>query len=127
MTAAVGCAPAGAATASASVSVTNLANKRTLEQRLDRVAAVLLQRPRADARKVWMQDRRAAGIAVPRRARPREPAALLLIEDVERLVTQLCELCAPSGTAADGAIFEHRADDIDFLAVVHLIPDRLQD
>ena len=32
-----------------------------------------------------------------------------------------------AASAADGAVFEDRADDVDFLPVVDLIPERLQD
>ena len=52
---------------------------------------------------------------------------LLLIEDEERLVTELGELRAPAGAAANGLIRLDRADDVDLLAVVDLIPDALQD
>ena len=63
---------------------------------------------------------------LPVLAGPGEPAVLLLIEHVQRLVAQLGELGAPAGAAADRAVVEDRADDVDLLAVVHLIPERLQ-
>ena len=59
--------------------------------------------------------------------RPLEPAVLLLIEHEQRLVAQFGELGAPAGPAADRAVLEDRADDVDFLAAVDLIPQRLQD
>src|SRR5262249_53985072 len=33
----------------------------------------------------------------------------------------------PPGATAHGAVREHRADDVDLLAVVDLVPERLQD
>ena len=45
---------------------------------------------------------------------------------MQRLVAQLRELGAPPGAAAHGAVVEDRADDVDFLAVVDLVPERLQ-
>ena len=58
---------------------------------------------------------------------PREPAVLLLVEDEQRLVAQLRELRAPARAAAHGEIGLDRADHVDLLAVVDLIPDALQD
>ena len=60
-------------------------------------------------------------------ARPREPAVLFLIEHVQRLVAQLGELGAPARSAAHRPVVEDRADDVNLLAVVDLIPERLQD
>src|SRR5262249_45434137 len=68
----------------------------------------------------------ADGARLPLAAGPREPAILLLIEDVQRLVAQLRELRAPARSAAHGAVLGDDADDVDFLAVVDLIPERLQ-
>src|SRR5262245_60196740 len=59
-------------------------------------------------------------------SRPSEPAVLRLVEDVQWLVAQLCELRAPSGAAAHGLVVEDRPDDVDFLTAVDLIPERLQ-
>ena len=60
-------------------------------------------------------------------ASPALPAVLVLIEHVQRLVAELGELRAPASAAADRAVVQHGADDIDFLTVVDLIPERLQD
>src|SRR5215813_11728342 len=68
-----------------------------------------------------------AGGLDPFGAGPSLPAVLLLVEHVERLVTELGELGAPPGATAHGAVREHRADDVDLLAVVDLVPERLQD
>src|SRR6185436_425544 len=57
---------------------------------------------------------------------PREPAVLILIEDVQRLVAQLGELGAPAGAAFHGQVVLNRADDVDLLPVVHLIPECLE-
>ena len=67
---------------------------------------------------------RSSGLPVV--AAPAEPAVLVLIEDVQRLVAQLGELGAPPGPAAHGAVVQDRADDVDFLAVVYLIPEGLE-
>src|SRR5260221_7592227 len=63
---------------------------------------------------------------LPVLAGPRKPAVLLLVEHVQWLVTQLRELRAPSRAAPHGPIVEDGADAIDFLAVVDLIPERLE-
>ena len=63
---------------------------------------------------------------LPGVAGPAEPAVAILIEDVERLVAQLGELGAPAGAAAHRAVLLDGADDVDLLAVVDLIPERLQ-
>src|SRR4030095_12414095 len=94
------------------------------EERLDRAGAILAQRPRARAGEVRVCDKRFGGWG-PCLTRPREPVVPVLVEDVERLVTQLRELCSPSSAAAHGAIALHRTDDIDLLPVVDLIPERL--
>ena len=102
--------------------------ERLREQLLDRAAAVVLELPRAGAGEVRVRDHRRVGPAtLPVGARPLEPAVLLLIEDEERLVAQLRELRAPARSAAHGPVVEDRADDVDLLAVVDLIPERLQD
>src|SRR5262245_65709366 len=64
---------------------------------------------------------------LPLRAGPGEPTLFSLVVDMERLVAQLRELGAPSRAAAHGAIVLNDADHVDFLAVVDLIPERLQD
>src|ERR1019366_1645198 len=85
--------------------------------------------PRAGAGEVRVADDRAVRrrALLPVLTRPGEPAVLLLIEHVQRLVAQLRELGAPPRAAADRAIVLNRADDVDLLAVVHLIPEGLQD
>src|SRR5215831_7245014 len=76
-----------------------------------------------------MRDRRQAraGTERPFAAGPSLPAVLLLIEDVKRLVAELGELGAPARAAPHGAVGEDGTDHVDFLTVVHLIPERLQD
>jgi hypothetical protein len=63
----------------------------------------------------------------PRLAAPGKPAVLVLVEDEERLVAQLGEFSPPTGAAANRQIVLNRADDVDLLAAVHLVPQRLQD
>src|ERR1043166_7043352 len=101
--------------------------KRATEERVDRVLRVRLQSPRARAAEMGMRDRRPGAHLLPHVAGPRAPVVFLLIEDKQRLITQLREFGAPPGTAADGVIRQDRADDVDFLAAVDLIPERLQD
>src|SRR5262245_4111472 len=73
-----------------------------------------------------MRDLRHA-LRPPLRSRPAEPAASVLIEDAQGLVAQLRELGAPARSAADRAVLENHADDVDLLAAVHLVPQRLED
>src|SRR5262245_61044596 len=103
--------------------------ERPSEQILDRFLSVRLQRARSGTGEMRVRnDRRVRRAALlPVLAAPREPAVLLLIEDVQRLVAQLRELRAPARAAAHRPIIEDRADDVDFLAAVDLVPDRLQD
>src|SRR5262245_27746928 len=102
--------------------------ERIPEQRLDRFLAVRLDAPRARAGEMRMRDRRRIGaVGLPIRSGPLEPAVLFLIEDEQRLVAQLRELRAPPRSAAHRAVVEDDADDVDLLAVVDLIPERLQD
>jgi hypothetical protein len=79
--------------------------------------------------KVRVRDRGAIGRAecLPRGAVPFEPAVLVLVEDVQRLVAKLRKLGAPAGAAPHRVVREDRADDVDFLTGVHLIPQRLED
>src|SRR5438874_13129842 len=106
-----------------------LSLERSAEEQVDRLLRVLLQRPGAGPGDVRMRDQRGVGGAAlaPVFAGPREPGVLLLIEDVQRLVAQLRELRAPSGATSHGPVVENRADDVDLLAAVHLIPERLED
>ena len=62
----------------------------------------------------------------PCRAGPSEPRIAALIERVERLVAEFGELRAPPGPATHGIVLVDGPDDVDLLAVVHLIPERLQ-
>ena len=71
---------------------------------------------------------RRIGLAAPLPpvAGPAEPAVLLLIEDVQRLVAEFRELGAPPGAASHGAVVQDRADHINLLALIDLVPQRLQ-
>src|SRR5262247_93499 len=62
--------------------------ERPIEQIVDRLPAVRLQRARAGAGEVHVRDQRAVGRAalLPVLAAPREPAVLVLVENVQRLV-----------------------------------------
>src|SRR5688500_14605826 len=84
--------------------------------------------PRAGAREMRMRDAWCVGGAerCPRLAVPAEPAVAILVEHEQRLVAQLRELRAPARATADGVVSLDGADDVDFLAVVDLIPERLQ-
>src|SRR5207244_5624633 len=64
--------------------------------------------------------------ALPLAAGPPEPAVLILIEDVQRFVAQLGEFGAPSRAATHGSIVQDGADHVYLLAIVHLVPERLQ-
>src|SRR5436190_23653989 len=102
--------------------------ERSLEELGDRFASVFVQMPRARAREVRVRDRRLFGGRefLPVAAGPFEPAVLVLIEDEQRLVAELRELRTPARAPADRLVVEDRADDVDLLAVVDLIPERLQ-
>ena len=54
------------------------------------------------------------------------PGLALLIKDVQRLVAQLGKFSAPAGTTLDGVVVENLAHDEDLLALIDLVPDRLQ-
>src|SRR5581483_8300012 len=103
--------------------------ERAGEQAFDRPLAVGFQRASPGAGEMRTRDERSVrGAALlPVLAGPREPAILVLIEHVQLLVTKLGKLRAPSRAAADGAILLHGADDVNLLAAVDLIPDRLKD
>src|SRR5216117_3026086 len=76
--------------------------ERPIEEIVDRAFAVRPDLSRAGAGEVCVRDERTARRAalLPVLTVPREPAVLLLIEDVQRLVAQLRELRAPSCPAA---------------------------
>src|SRR3954471_12869174 len=86
--------------------------ERSREEILDGALAVRLDLPRAGAGEVHVRDNRAVGgrPLVPVLACPGEPAVLFLVEDVQRLVTELRELGAPSRAAAHRPVLEDRAD-----------------
>src|SRR5262249_16642435 len=73
-----------------------------------------------------MGNRRWAIERLPVIAAPPKPLILVLVEHEERFIAELCEFSAPSRSAANSAVVENCADDVDLLAVVHLIPERLQ-
>src|SRR5690349_17650900 len=75
-----------------------------------------------------MRDRGSVSRAklVPLGAEPFEPAVLFLIEHVQRFVAELRELRTPARTASYRFIGEDAPNHVDFLAGIHLIPQRLQ-
>src|SRR5439155_23889292 len=91
--------------------------ERASEQVLYRASAVGLDPPSAGAGKVHVCHARRVGVAapLPRFAGPGKPAALLLIEDVQRLVAEFRELGAPSGAASHRVVIQDGADHIDLL------------
>src|SRR5713101_59025 len=96
------------------------------EQRLDGLLAVRVEGAGARAGEVGVRDRRHAA-SLPGRSRPAEPGVLVLVEDRERLIAQLRELGAPPRPAAHRPVVQDRADDVDLLAAVDLVPERLED
>src|SRR4051794_28649859 len=101
--------------------------KTAFEERDDRRPAVGAEVSRAGAGEVRVPNHRLAGRArKPGLIAPREPAVAFLIEDEERLVTELGELRAPARSALDRVIRQDRADHVDLLAVVDLVPDALE-
>src|SRR6185369_17752799 len=54
------------------------------------------------------------------------PSIRFLVEDEEWFVTELGELCAPAGSTFNGAVRQYVPNDIDFLAVIDLMPDGLK-
>ena len=101
---------------------------QTLLELLDGLLAVLMDGPGSGAGEVRVRDQRPRSIGgFPFIAAPPEPEVLFLVEHVHRLVAQLGEFGAPSGPAAHGPIVEDRANDVDLLAAVDLVPQCLQD
>src|SRR5688572_17189473 len=78
---------------------------------------------------MWVRDQRSFGATggFPVFTGPTKPLVLLLIEDIQRFVTQLRELGRPTRAAAYCLVLEDRANHVDLLTVVDLIPQRLQD
>jgi hypothetical protein len=95
----------------------------------DGPAAVRLEVARPRSGKVGMRDDRARVRTerLPLAAAPSEPRVFALVEDVQRLVAQLCELGPPACSAPHGVIRQDRSDHINLLAGVHLVPQGLQD
>ena len=58
---------------------------------------------------------------------PSEPAVHLLVEHPRLLVAQFCEFGAPASAALDRVVVQDVAYDEDFLTVVDLMPDALED
>ena len=58
---------------------------------------------------------------------PGKPLAALLVEDVERFVTELGEFRAPSGTTFYSSVVQNLADNVDLLSMVDLMPNALED
>src|SRR6266566_2074690 len=99
--------------------------KRALEQRVDSPQPVLLQKTRAGACELGVGDPRGC-VLLPRLPRPVEPVILVLGKDKQRLVAQLGELGPPARAPLDRPIHEDLTHDVDFLAMVDLVPDALQ-
>src|SRR5688572_9784061 len=80
------------------------AGERASKERLNRLARVLLNRAGAGAGEMRMRNHGTVGHPpfLPLQAAPREPAVLVLVEDVQRLVANLRELRTPPGPAAHG-------------------------
>ena len=93
--------------------------------------AVRLEVARPRSRKVGMRDDQARHVGiepVPMSLPPhRNQASLSGRRRVQRLVAQLRELGAPARAAPHGVVRQDRADHVDLLAGVHLMPQRLQD
>src|SRR5262249_44787891 len=100
--------------------------ERAHEEALDGGAAVVAQEARSGAREVGMRD---DGLPhpLPRLSRPLEPPVLVLIEHVQPLVEELGVFRAHAGAAHHGTVGLDLAHEEDVLAVVHLMPDALQD
>src|SRR5689334_13924798 len=57
---------------------------------------------------------------------PVKPSVPILIEHEKRLVTELRELGTPARASANGLVRLYRTDDVNLLAVIHLVPKRLK-
>src|SRR3989440_6356529 len=95
------------------------------EELFDRPSSGVVQEARSRAAELRVTDDQLARL-LPGGAVPAKPFLLLLIEDEERLVAELREFRTPARAALDGIVLENLADDVDLLAVVDLVPDRLQ-
>ncbi|MDD5415295.1 MAG: hypothetical protein PHH96_10810 [Smithellaceae bacterium] len=58
---------------------------------------------------------------------PREPIVLLLIKNMQWFVANFTEFSAPTRAAFDRLIIKYFADYKNFLTVVNLVPDTLED
>src|SRR5512143_775595 len=99
------------------------------EELPDRFAAVLFEEAGSRPGEAWIADadRLPAFRFDPPVVLPGEPGVLSLVEDEDRLVAQLGELGPPPRAALDRPVGEDRADHVDHVAGVDLVPDRLQD
>jgi hypothetical protein len=100
--------------------------ERPLEEIIDGGGAVGFENASSGAGDLGMGDL-GIGDRFPCLAGPALPFAGFLVENEQGFVAQLCELGSPAGAALDRAVFQYLADDLDFLAVVDLVPDALQD
>src|SRR5512143_4097181 len=99
------------------------------EELPDRFSAVLFEEAGSRPREAGIADadRLPAFRFDPPVVLPGEPGVLSLVDDEDRLVAQLCELGPPPGASLDRTVGEDRADHVDLVAGVDLVPDRLQD
>ena len=58
---------------------------------------------------------------------PTEPCIALLIEHIQGFVAEFAELGAPTRAALYGFIRQYLSNHVNFLSIVDLIPDALQD
>src|SRR5690349_6811807 len=100
-------------------------SKRAREELVDGGPAVVAEKARAGSREMRVPHDRTR-LGDERVTAPAPPAAAVLVEDVERLVEELGVLGGDARAAGDGVVGVDRAHDEDLLAVVHLMPDRLQ-
>jgi NADH dehydrogenase len=102
--------------------------ERPMEEVFDGQFRRVEQRPRSRPGEMPMHDQRPfwGRRSLPILTIPPEPGLLILIEHMQRLIAEFCELGAPSSAAAHGLVVEDGADHPDFLPTVHLIPQCLQ-
>ena len=63
----------------------------------------------------------------PGSIRPSKPLIATLSKDKQRLVAEFCEFRSPTSSTLDRVVLQDVADHVDFLTVVNLMPDTLQD
>src|SRR5262245_24052657 len=95
------------------------------EQGVDRRLAVGLEEASARPAEARLPDHGRL-VGAPSVAGPAEPAVALLVERPQRLVQDLGVLGGHSRAAGDGIVLVDPADEEDLLAVLYLVPDRLQ-